>query len=109
MGNAASILGDVSKTAHEILKHFPIRRVGSVEPSPFPQLVTGRICGLVHYMVAPVNNKPCVSLKQQDLYLKKISATYLGNTVWCFVRANKSIFPAVTTKYSLLVPNVSIK
>jgi len=60
MGNAASILGDVSKTAHEILKHFPIRRVGSVEPSPFPQLVTGRICGLVHYMVAPVNNKPCV-------------------------------------------------
>ena len=59
MGNS---LGDLGQQAKEVFRHFPLQRVGSVQPQPGyqPQLITGRICALGRYYMAPLNGIPCV-------------------------------------------------
>ena len=59
MGNS---LGDLGSQAKEVFRHFPIQRVGAVQPQPgtHPQLITGRICCFGRYFMAPLNGIPCV-------------------------------------------------
>ena len=45
---------------HAVLKKFKVYTVENVKPSPYPQLVSGRVAPATHNLSSPVRQNPCV-------------------------------------------------
>ncbi len=52
--------GSGGEDAKEVMKKFRVYSVGSIKPSPLPQLVTGRVAPASRSLSTPIKSSPCV-------------------------------------------------